>query len=782
MIETVLILAGLVYFVASSLLFVLGSNLAFLSLLVWRQGRKAGTDDTTVEQSQPEPAQWPLVTVQLPIYNELYVAERVIGAAARLDYPIDRLEIQVLDDSTDETAELVAQVVERLQVRGLDIAHLRRERRDGYKAGALAAGLEVAKGEFIAIFDADFIPKPDFLRRTVGEFDDPDVAFVQGRWGHVNRNYSAITRLQALAIDAHFMVEQSARRLLGYWFNFNGTAGIWRATAIEDAGGWTADTLTEDLDLSYRAHLRGWKGQFRADVEIPGELPAQMSSFRRQQHRWARGSLECAHKLLPSVWRSDARPATKFQATAHLTAYTIHLLLFAVALSYPLVVIGGTRYDGFTTIYGLGYVFALSSLAPGIFFITGQRQLDRSWVRELPKIMAVTVLGSGLMINTVRAAIQIFTRKNPEFERTAKFGMGESATVIDLDAGAATAAAGPETGADTDRAGGNSWLEKRYQLDLDRIVYAEVAFGTYSLISVYVALGERNWGIVLYALIFATGLLGVAAITVAQAVAVKRASAVRADRLQAEAGLLAGYHENVSNHDRRRAILIMAKQPIAGSSKTRLQPAVSADEAADLARCFLLDAVDCCVEAARRTDGIEVGIAGAPADAEPYFAELAPAAAFTPQVGDDLSQRLDHVLTEAVAGGVDQVVAINSDSPTMPPALLTEAFARLDRPDVDVVLGPAEDGGYYLIGWKKPNGRLVRSVPMSTPTVLADTLEVAADEGLAVELLPAWYDVDEPQDLERLRADLAAGRFCGRHTSRFLQERPELGNPTTQLR
>lgn len=777
MIETALITAGIVYFIASLLLFVLGSNLAFLSSLVWRRPRLI---DRAVAAPAEEPVEWPLVTVQLPIYNELYVAERVIRAAARLDYPADRLEIQVLDDSTDETADLVAHVVDDLQHRGIDVVHVRRSERDGYKAGALAAGLKVAKGEFMAIFDADFIPRPDFLRRTVGEFSDPGVAFVQGRWGHVNRNYSLITRLQSLAIDAHFMVEQSARKHLGFWFNFNGTAGIWRATAIEDAGGWTADTLTEDLDLSYRAHLRGWRGQYLADVDVPGELPAQMSSFRRQQHRWARGSLECAHKLLPSIWRSDAPWPIKFQATAHLTAYSIHLLLFAVALSYPLVVFGGIRYDGFTTLYGLGYLFALSSLSPGIFFITGQHQLSRPWIRELPKILAVTILGSGLMINTVRAAIQIFTRPNPEFERTAKFGMEEGGSVIDLDslgagqAGAEHAAAAPQ--------GGNSWLEKRYQLDLDRIVYAEVAFGCYSLISVFLAWEQGNWGIFLYASVFAAGLLAVAGITVAQAVAVKRARAVRSDRVEAERGLWSGYDGSVSETDHRRAILIMAKQPIPGASKTRLQPAVSADEAADLARCFLLDAVELCRDAAAGMPDTEVRVAGAPATAGPYFAELVPGVGFVAQLGDDLSDRLDHVLTEAIGEGFDQAVAINSDSPTMPAALLLQAFDHLDRPDVDVVLGPAEDGGYYLIGWKRPNDRLVRSVEMSTPTVLADTLAIAAEEGLTVELLTPWYDVDEPVDLERLRADLDGGGFCGQHTARFLADRPGLGDPTSQLR
>ncbi|MEM7323666.1 MAG: glycosyltransferase family 2 protein, partial [Actinomycetota bacterium] len=398
-----------------------------------------------------------------------------------------------------ETAQLIAETVQRLAADGIDIVHHHRTDRTGYKAGALAAGMATATGEFVAVFDADFVPEPDFLLRVIGEFDDPEVAFVQGRWCHLNRNHSPITKLQALAIDAHFLVEQTARRQRGFWFNFNGTAGVWRAAAIHDAGGWTADTLTEDLDLSYRAHLRGWRGRYRADVAVPGELPYHVAGFRRQQHRWARGSLECARKLLPAVWRSPATALTKFEATTHLTAYGIHLLLFVIALLYPLIVAGGARIGGYGTLYGLGYVFALSSLAPGIFFITGVYRSKRPVVREAPRVLLASILGSGLMLNTVRAAAQIVTEPNPEFERTAKFGT----------------AAEQNAKRDTRRSG-------RYLLGLDRIVIGEVLFGLYCTYAAVVAAQERNWGIVLYATVFAAGLLSLAAITVYQAAAVRR--------------------------------------------------------------------------------------------------------------------------------------------------------------------------------------------------------------------------------------------------------------------
>jgi len=398
------------------------------------------------------------VTVQLPVYNELYVSKRIIDAVANFDYPADRLQIQVLDDSTDETSLIVANAVAEAAARG------------------------EATGEFIAIFDADFVPQPDFLLRSIPHFDSEDIAFVQARWGHVNRDYSWLTRLQALAIDGHFLVEQAGRGLAGYWFNFNGTAGVWRAAAIEDAGGWKADTLTEDLDLSYRAHLKGWRAKFLEDLVVPAEVPAQLTGFRRQQHRWARGSIECAYRLLPQVWRSGAGPTTKLQATLHLCAYFIQLLLMLLLVIYPLVVSVSIEYPQFSTIFGIGYLFALTSLAPTIFFVTGSRQGGRNWFRDLPQILAVTAFGAGLMVNTARATLQIFTRKNPSFERTAKFGIEEND--------------GSE----------QSWTLKRYQLAPDRIIFAEIALGLYAAFASYLAFDNGNWGVFTYATIFGLGL------------------------------------------------------------------------------------------------------------------------------------------------------------------------------------------------------------------------------------------------------------------------------------
>ncbi len=493
---------ALTYAVASLLLFVFGVNLVVFVVRVWRRGPVVNREVGHIDADD-----LPLVTVQLPIFNELYVSERIIAAACALEYPSDKLQIQVLDDSTDETTTLIGQIVEEAQAQGTNIVHVHRTNRSGYKAGALAEGMETASGEFIAIFDADFVPPPDFLLRTVGEFADPKVAFVQARWGHLNRDYSWLTRIQALAIDGHFLVEQSGRGDRGYWFNFNGTAGIWRAEAIDDAGGWTAETLTEDLDLSYRAHLRGWTARYLEDLVVPAELPVQLLGFRRQQHRWARGSMECARKLLPSVWRTDATIGTKFQATLHLLAYGIHLLLLLLLLLYPLVVQVGANNAGFSTLYGAGYLLALTSLAPGVFFIGGQRQGGRPWVRSIPRIALVTVFGSGLMLNTARAAMQIFTKPNPEFERTAKFGLEGNPSQA-------------------------SWTKRRYQLDIDGIVLGELLLGLYGLFVVSYAWNNENWGIFIYSAVFTAGLLMMAFASIAHAVATYR------DRTDRKAQLL----------------------------------------------------------------------------------------------------------------------------------------------------------------------------------------------------------------------------------------------------
>lgn len=496
MTDLFLVPVAMIYLLVVGLLFVYGLNFLYMTYLSFHLGKKP--------RQPPVLSEWPRVTVQLPIYNEMYVAERLIEAVARLDYPLDLLEIQVLDDSTDETAQIAASCVAQLKAQGLNIILLHRERRVGYKAGALADGLEIASGELMAIFDADFVPAPDFLRRTVpyfyateGESERP-IAFIQTRWGHINRDYSFLTFLQSLAIDAHFVVEQMARSGGGYWFNFNGTAGVWRREAIIDAGGWKAETLTEDLDLSYRAFLKGWRGIYLRDVEVLAELPASFNAYRRQQHRWARGSFECAVRLIPQVWNAPIGLTQKLQATLHLTGYTVHLLLFGLSLMYPVVLVLSVRYPALISLFGIAILFNLTAFAPTIFFLAAQAQLGRGWWRYLPVVLFISAAGAGMMVNTVRAAIQGLRGSTSTFERTPKYGV---------------------TGRSED------WRNRRYQLRLDPIVYLELILAAVNGLTVVLALYLGNWLIALYASIFFVGLLFTSGVTIEQAYAVQRSQA-----------------------------------------------------------------------------------------------------------------------------------------------------------------------------------------------------------------------------------------------------------------
>ena len=459
MLDLLSVLIVVLYFGVVGALFVYGLNFFYLTYLAWR---KRGA------QPSPPPlaaSAWPRVTVQLPIYNELYVAERLVRAVAQLDYPAALLEIQVLDDSTDETVEVVRAAVERLRAQGVNIVQLRRAHRDGFKAGALAEGLARAHGEFVAIFDADFIPPPDFLKRALPYFADERLAFVQTRWGYVNRDYSLLTHLQSLMIDAHFVVEQFARFHGGYWFNFNGTAGVWRRAALEDAGGWRADTLTEDLDVSYRALLRGWRAAYVRDIEVSSELPASFSAYRRQQHRWARGSLECARKFLPQVWRAPISLAQKMQATLHLTGYGVHLLMVLLAALYPAMLIVSGRHVEWVRLFGLALIFSATTLAQLTFLAASQQGLGRRWWQVLPLLVMNMAFGAGMMLNTLRAAVDSLWGRRGVFERTPKFGLAHRR---------------------------QTWIHRRYQLRLDPIVFCELAFALFNFATAIFALRVSN--------------------------------------------------------------------------------------------------------------------------------------------------------------------------------------------------------------------------------------------------------------------------------------------------
>jgi cellulose synthase/poly-beta-1,6-N-acetylglucosamine synthase-like glycosyltransferase len=365
----------------------------------------------------------PVVTVQLPLYNERLVAERLIDAAAALDWPADRLEIQVLDDSTDDTPEIVARAVARHAARGVDITHWRRGGRDGFKAGALAHGLARARGWLVAVFDADFVPPPDFLRRAVPRFGDPRVGMVQARWGHLNRERSLLTRAQAVMLDSHFLLEHATRASNGLFFNFNGTAGVWRRTCIEDAGGWSHRTLTEDLDLSYRAQLRGWRFVFVPDLVTLAELPCEAEAYKSQQRRWARGSIQTAREILPGLLRAPLPWAVKVEAAVHLTANAAYPLLLFLALLLPVILAGPPAPASIAA--GLHLLTAALGVVPvALFMALGQRAAGRPWTRALGDVAAAMVVAVGMSVNNARAVLDGFRPETGAWERTPKSGDG----------------------------------------------------------------------------------------------------------------------------------------------------------------------------------------------------------------------------------------------------------------------------------------------------------------------------------------------------------------------
>ena len=370
------------------------------------------------------PAEWPRVTVQLPVFNEKYVAGRVLQAAAQLDYPPDRLEIQVLDDSTDDTTEVVRAAVERLAGEGVPIVHLHRTHRTGYKAGALAEGLREASGEFVAVFDADFIPPEDFLRRTVPHFSDSRIGMVQARWTFLNRDYSMLTRVQAMLLDAHFVLEHGARSRAGLFFNFNGTAGVWRRAAIEDAGGWQHDTLTEDTDLSYRAQLAGWRFVYLPGVECPSELPVDINAFKTQQARWAKGLIQTAKKLLPRILRANLPVQVKLEAAFHLTsAFAYPLLLLLSLLLVPTMVVRISH--GVWQMMWLDLpMFLGATCSVAGFYLYAHRELyPRRWKRGLLLLPGLMAVGVGLAVRNTRAVWEALAGRETSFERTPKYSI-----------------------------------------------------------------------------------------------------------------------------------------------------------------------------------------------------------------------------------------------------------------------------------------------------------------------------------------------------------------------
>ncbi len=408
------------YFVSLLILFVFGSHGYVMVYLYNKYRARAGKAPLPLRD-------FPQVTVQLPVFNEIYVIERLIRAVCEMDYPRHLLEIQVLDDSTDETSRLAQSRVEHYQQQGFQIKLLHRDHREGYKAGALREGLAAATGEFVAIFDADFVPPQDFLKKTLPYFQDPQIGVVQTRWGHLNFNYSVLTRAQAIGLDGHFVVEQTARNRAGYFINFNGTAGVWRRDCILDAGNWSDDTLTEDLDLSYRAQLRGWKFVFLPDTICHAELPAEIGGVKAQQFRWTKGAIETAKKILPRLWRSPLPLRVKLQSTVHLTNNLVFPFILIVGLlNLPLVVIKNVSARDHTLYFAVISVFVLAFFGSFLMYLTAERESYPDWRRRIAFFPLFMAGSMGLSANNTRAILLGLFNRRSEFLRTPKYRLESS--------------------------------------------------------------------------------------------------------------------------------------------------------------------------------------------------------------------------------------------------------------------------------------------------------------------------------------------------------------------
>ena len=369
----------------------------------------------------------PKVTVQLPMYNEPAVARRVIEAAAALEYPRDRLEIQVLDDSTDQTVEIVRDTVARLRAKGIDVVCLHRDDRTGFKAGALAEGMRAAQGEFLCVFDADFVPVAGTLKKLIHHFADPRVGMVQARWVHLNRSHSLLTKAQAVLLDGHFVIEHAARNRSGRFMSFNGTAGMWRKTCIQDAGGWQHDTLTEDLDLSYRAQMKGWRFVYLPEVTAPAELPPEMGAFKVQQRRWTKGGAQTLRKLLPAIMRSRLPLKVKIEAFFHLTSCIVYLFMVALTMMImPAVLLRRQLFESqpVAAAFCAVSIMVLACFSAATFYTASQREVVHTWWGSIKYIPFLMCLGIGISLNNARAALSGLFSEGGEFDRTPKFADG----------------------------------------------------------------------------------------------------------------------------------------------------------------------------------------------------------------------------------------------------------------------------------------------------------------------------------------------------------------------
>jgi len=460
-----------IYFLILLVLSMYGSHRYFMAFLYYRHKYKMPMPNGRL-------AKLPAVTVQLPIFNEMYVVERLIDAVCKLDYPRELLEIQVLDDSTDETSRIAEACVERHRAEGLDVVFLHRTNRHGFKAGALEEGLRKAKGEFVAVFDADFVTSSDFLKKTVPYFSDPKVGMVQVRWEHINREYSALTQAQSIFLDGHFMIEHTARNRSGRFFNFNGTAGIWRRSTIQDAGGWQHDTLTEDLDLSYRAQLKGWQFVFLPHVVSPAEIPVDMNAFKGQQHRWAKGSIQTARKLLPAILKADLPFTVKQEAFFHLTNNIAYLLMVVLSLLMPASLVIRIQH-GWNAVLLLDFpFFVMATLSVSAFFVASQREVGRSFWNQIKYLPFLMSLGIGLSVNNAKAVLEALLNQASGFARTPKHGIVGKA---------------------------EAWQKKKYRGRLNFLPFIEIAFGFYLSSAIGYAISKHIWFSMPFLVLFQVG-------------------------------------------------------------------------------------------------------------------------------------------------------------------------------------------------------------------------------------------------------------------------------------
>jgi cellulose synthase/poly-beta-1,6-N-acetylglucosamine synthase-like glycosyltransferase len=482
------IIIGLFVFIYSTdilLLFLFGLH-SLLMVYLYRKNTQYCVSDSSLYYNE-KTKNLPYVTIQLPIYNEFYVVDRLLESVLSLKYPKDKLEIQVLDDSTDETVDKISSIVSTYQKKGFSIKHIHRKERTGHKAGALEKGLGIASGEFIAIFDADFVPEPDFLLKTLPYFHSKEIGMVQARWGHINQDYNILTKAQGYGIDGHFMIEQVARNANHLWMNFNGTAGVWRKECIYDAGGWEHDTLTEDFDLSYRAELKGWKFRYLKDVVCKAEIPAMISAYKSQQFRWCKGSIQTALKLLPKIWSAPLGWKIKSEAIIHLINYSVcPLMIVNILLTAPLLLM--EYWTGFkftdlpmTLLFIAATLMSVGSVGPLIFYAYSQREIYPEWKSRLGFLPVMIMIGTGIAIVNTRAWLEAILGVKSGFKRTPKLRIeSESDQLID---------------------------RQKYHIPMDYHAVLELIMGLYCFFCVYISFLVNKPFIIGFMIVYGFGFL-----------------------------------------------------------------------------------------------------------------------------------------------------------------------------------------------------------------------------------------------------------------------------------